>query len=63
MKLAERIARQEKIKKHKEELISSIVDVMQNNEENYQDTIWSLVHEALKTRTIKELKEIMYKLL
>jgi len=40
----------------KGELIQAIIRMMQDDEGNYQDSIYGLVEEALETRTIKELK-------
>jgi len=41
---------------HKQELIQTIVKMLQEDEGNYQNTIYSLLEEALQTRSIKQLK-------
>ena len=42
----------------KEDLIEQIVDDLKNNMFESEDYIFDLVREALRTRTVKELKEI-----
>lgn len=41
----------------KEDLIEQIVDDLKNNMFDSEDYIFDLVREALRTRTVKELKE------
>lgn len=42
----------------KEDLIEQIVDDLKNNMFESEEYVFDLVREALRTRTIKELKEI-----
>lgn len=45
-----------KNQERKNELILAIVSMLKEDEENYQNTIYALVEEALETRAIPELK-------
>jgi len=42
------------------QLILAIIDDLKNNEYESRQYIYDLVGEALNTRTIKELKQILY---
>ena len=45
---------------NKEKLINEIINMIRNNMYEYEDFCMDLVEEALKKRTQKELKEILY---
>lgn len=60
MKLVERIARKEKIQQNKDKLIEDVIEDLKSNIYENEDYIFILVREALRTRTQKELKQIIY---
>lgn len=44
---------------NKEELIEEVIDMLEEQPHEYHEFIMDLCREALKTRTIKQLKEIL----